>query len=72
MNTSNSEGIEIVKGRILDMSAARIIAAIRRKFPAAKVERVGDDIVIEGQEPVDAEFRAATPWVVSTVREALQ
>lgn len=72
MNTSNSEGIEIVKGRVLDMSAARIIAAIRRKFPGAKAERVGDDIVIEGQEPIDAEFRAATPWVVSTVREALQ
>lgn len=64
--------IEQVKARVIDVAAPKIMAAIRRKFPDALVERDGDSIVVHGQAAIDAEFRSRNPWVVATAREALK
>lgn len=73
MNDAETDrAIITIKTAVISAATPKIAKAIRDRYPDAKIEVVDGAINVYGQQPIDDEFRSRTPWVESTVREALR
>ena len=73
MNSADTDrSLTTLKKAVIASVVPKIVGKIHDRYPDAKIEVVDDEIHVYGQQPIDDEFRSRTPWVESTVREALR